>query len=719
MNFFRCLLFLLCCSTLCVAQNTNASKMRSSQNSYKTFTLKGEVQEEDRTPIKDVEILVNGGTYTKTNALGEFRLQVKQGDQITITSDYFDTIYYTVDTDDRLTVKVTESRFNNTPQLLQEKANAFETSIDSALFYKSVSIEKSIQFITESINHSSSTKQNAEAFELLGDVYAEWNQFDLAITNYKISLNNKDIVDVQLKLAAAYHKNKSNENALKVYDKLAENNLNNYQNISLDEGKADVYFETSKTKEALNLYKKALKKAEEFKIQEKITDLNSKIGDVYAKMGAKDIAKTYYNTALGLAGQQNETREIEEKEKVANFENATQDYNKEIEIRKSVVETVEKNKKNFYLPNESALTPQKQNYKIGNAYYLQKNYTEAVPYLEKSIQQADETEDLVVKKDATKKLSEVYSASKNYNKALETYKDYTSLVEDLYRKKEQEISQAARFAKNLAEKQSRIQSLETDRQLSISQINLSKERNKRQQFYIYALIGGLFLVLLLAYLMFKYIKQQRLSNNLLALKSLRSQMNPHFIFNALNSVNSFIAVNDERTANKYLSDFSKLMRAVLENSEEDFIPLEKEIELIKLYTQLEHFRFQDKFEYTIDINEQLQISDYEIPPMLLQPYIENAVWHGLRYKSEKGYLKINIEEDKPQNLKITITDNGIGREESKALKTNHQKKHNSKGLGIIQKRVDILNTMYKNKISIQVENNPVETGTQVVVLIKK
>ena len=376
-------------------------------------------------------------------------------------------------------------------------------------------------------------------------------------------------------------------------------------------------------------------------------------------------------------------------------------------------------KKNFYLPNESALTPQKQNYKIGNAYYLQKNYTEAVPYLEKSIQQADETEDLVVKKDATKKLSEVYSASKNYNKALETYKDYTSLVEDLYRKKEQEISQAARFAKNLAEKQSRIQSLETDRQLSISQINLSKERNKRQQFYIYALIGGLFLVLLLAYLMFKYIKQQRLSNNLLALKSLRSQMNPHFIFNALNSVNSFIAVNDERTANKYLSDFSKLMRAVLENSEEDFIPLEKEIELIKLYTQLEHFRFQDKFEYTIDIDEELQVSDYEIPPMLLQPYIENAVWHGLRYKSEKGYLKINIEEDKPQNLKITITDNGIGREESKALKTNHQKKHNSKGLGNIQKRVDILNTMYKNKISVQVENNPVETGTQVVVLIKK
>jgi two-component system LytT family sensor kinase len=701
------------------AQNTGDYTVRSAQNSYKSFTLNGEIYEEDRTPVEDVEIQVNGGMYTKTNALGEFRLQVKKGDKITITSDYFDTIFYTVDTDDRLTVKVSEGRYNNSSKIFKDNINAFEIALDSALYYKSISIEKSIQFITESIKKSTSVKQNAEAFELLGDVYTEWKQFDLAITNYKISLNNKEVIDVQLKLASAYSNNNSTENALKIYNQLTEVNLNNYQSIVVNEGIADVYFKTSKIKEALNLYKQGLKRAEEFKIQEKITDLNSKIGDVYAKMGAKDVAKSYYNKSLGLAGQQNETREIEEKEKVANFENTTQDYTKEIEIRKSVVETVENKKKSFYLPNESALTPQKQNYKIGNAYYLQKNYTEAVPYLEKSIQQADETEDLIVKKDATKKLSEVYSASKNYNKALETYKDYTSLVEELYRKKEQEISQAARFAKNLAEKQNRIQSLETDRQLSISQINLSKERNKRQQFYIYALIGGLFLVLLLAYLMFKYIKQQRLANNLLALKSLRSQMNPHFIFNALNSVNSFIAVNDERTANKYLSDFSKLMRAVLENSEEDFISLEKEIDLIKLYTQLEHFRFQDKFDYNIYIDENIQVSEFQIPPMLLQPYIENAVWHGLRYKTEKGYLNIRLEEAGRNNLKITITDNGIGREESKALKTNHQKKHNSKGLGNIQKRVDILNDMYKNKITVKVENNPTETGTQVVVLIKK
>ena len=117
-------------------------------------------------------------------------------------------------------------------------------------------------------------------------------------------------------------------------------------------------------------------------------------------------------------------------------------------------------------------------------------------------------------------------------------------------------------------------------------------------------------------------------------------MNPHFIFNALNSVNSFIATNDERAANRYLSEFSGLMRAVLENSEEDFIPLSKEIELLQKYTKLEHFRFQDKFDYDILVDDAIPTNQFKIPPMLLQPYIENAVWHGLRYKKEKGFLTI-------------------------------------------------------------------------------
>src|SRR5690606_1579843 len=148
----------------------------------------------------------------------------------------------------------------------------------------------------------------------------------------------------------------------------------------------------------------------------------------------------------------------------------------------------------------------------------------------------------------------------------------------------------------------------------------------RQRLIIYGLILVIVIIAVTSYFIFKNAQASRVANQLLALKSLRSQMNPHFIFNALNSVNHFIAYNDERTANKFLTEFSRLMRLVLENSQEDFIPLYKEEEIVSLYLKLEHYRFRDKFDYSIHIDETLNKETIIIPPMLVQPYIENAVW---------------------------------------------------------------------------------------------
>ena len=139
------------------------------------------------------------------------------------------------------------------------------------------------------------------------------------------------------------------------------------------------------------------------------------------------------------------------------------------------------------------------------------------------------------------------------------------------------------------------------------------------------------------------------------------------------------------------------------------------------YTKLEHFRFQDKFEYTISIDEHINVKEFKIPPMLLQPYIENAVWHGLRYKESKGQLSINIKQEKPEEIDIIITDDGIGRSKSKALKTVNQQKQNSKGMGNIKKRVTILNDMYKDKIDVSVEDfqDKADAGTKVTIKLKK
>jgi len=690
-----------------------------------TFTVKGFVSEKDsRLPISQVNIEVNGGQYTTSSVSGTFEIQAQKGDELIIRHKDFETVYYSIQDDKDIKVEIQpKNLYSKLKRKSSKQQPSFNSLIDSANVYVKMDAEKSMQFITDALSQSVSVNQNSEAFETLADVYLHWNQFDLAVANYEISLENNPSTRLELKLANALKLNKNYQESLRAYEEINESELSNYQKVELYEGIGDVNQSINNYDEAVKNYQQGLQLAQKHLITPKITNLNSKIADAYAASGNLVEAQALYANSLDLATNENLNRGLKEKVKIADFQNQNQLYSDEIEMRKEALKDIEEipEDEEITTNSSSALTSQQQNYKIGNAYILQKNYDEAIPYLKKSISEADSEADITVQKDATRRLSEVYSGIGDYDKALVTYQQYVKLVDKLYVKMEQDILQANRFNRDIANQQSRISSLETDRQLSQSLYELSSEQNKRQKLIIYSLVGGLLLLLITAYFMYKYIKQQKLANNLLALKSLRSQMNPHFIFNALNSVNSFIATNDERTANKYLSDFSQLMRSVLENSEENFIPLGKEIELIELYTKLEHFRFKDKFDYTITIDENVSINEFQIPPMLLQPYIENAVWHGLRYKTEKGALGVTITQKNADEITITIVDDGIGRTTSKALKTEHQQKQNSKGMGNIKKRVQILNEMYKDKVAVFIEDcqQTDPTGTKVVVILKK
>jgi LytS/YehU family sensor histidine kinase len=192
-------------------------------------------------------------------------------------------------------------------------------------------------------------------------------------------------------------------------------------------------------------------------------------------------------------------------------------------------------------------------------------------------------------------------------------------------------------------------------------------------------------------------------------------MNPHFIFNALNSVNQFISQQDERTANRFLSEFALLMRLVLENSQEDFIPLHREQEILSLYLKLEHYRFRDKFDYEIKVDDNVNVEEIQIPPMLIQPYIENAVWHGLRYKNEKGKLLLHFYRQNG-SLVAEISDDGVGRQRSAELKTENQKKHNSTGLKNVADRLAIINKVYHLDYRVDIEDRE-NNGTRVSVYL--
>lgn len=687
------------------------------------FTVRGAVYLKDtREPIDNVSVQVNDGRYTRTDIFGKFVVKARVGDELTVMHDDFDTVRYTILSDERITILVEEqNRSRYKSGRAEDDVRRFNQMIDSADAYLKKDAAKSIKYVGDALNYNVSLRQSAEAHELLGDIYIYWKQYDLAISAYRVSLQNFETSSAKLKLADAYTKNEEYQKSIDTYKSLNEEDLSNYEKTVLYEGLGDSYLKFKKTQQAITSYEKGLEIAKKHFIAPKVTDLNSKIAEAYNVKGEVEKAKGFYSNSLKLAKKENKKRAVEEQVKVAEFNSSNMEYDTEIELRKDVLETLDDIEKDSVLPNESPLTPQKQNYKLGNAYLLNNDLENAIPSFKRSIEEADKKEDLDVKKDATRKLSEALIDAGNAEEGLKWLNEYKKTVDELYAKKVQEISQAARFSRNIAEQQNRITSLESDRALSKSKYDLTQERNKRQQLIIYSLIGGLILLLITGFLMYKYIKQQRLANNLLALKSLRSQMNPHFIFNALNSVNSFIATNDERTANKYLSDFSQLMRSVLENSEEDFIPLKKEIELLQLYTKLEHFRFQGKFDYSIDVDERVNIEEFQIPPMLLQPYIENAVWHGLRYKTEKGHLNITVKPKSQDEITITIADDGIGRTRSKQMKTENQKKQNSKGMNNIKKRVAILNEMYKDKVDVMIDDFQAseDKGTKVIVTIKK
>ncbi|NOX48722.1 MAG: hypothetical protein GXO89_17270, partial [Chlorobi bacterium] len=182
----------------------------------------------------------------------------------------------------------------------------------------------------------------------------------------------------------------------------------------------------------------------------------------------------------------------------------------------------------------------------------------------------------------------------------------------------------------------------------------------------------------------------------LEMKALLAQMNPHFTFNAINSIQNYILDNDVDKALSYLSDFSKIIRQTLENATKEFISLQEEIEYLERYLVLEQMRFDNNFFQQITIDPAIDTETTLIPPMILQPYVENAIKHGLRHRKTKGKLSIRFSVKDTDTLSCVIEDNGIGRNESNKINKTVRKDHNGAGMAITENRVQKLREIYEN-----------------------
>ncbi|NRD20878.1 histidine kinase [Winogradskyella eckloniae] len=329
-------------------------------------------------------------------------------------------------------------------------------------------------------------------------------------------------------------------------------------------------------------------------------------------------------------------------------------------------------------------------------------------------------------------LSSLNTKTKNYKKALE-YSLKEKQISDSILGIEKQKAIADFEVAYQTEKKEREKNI-AQQQLKISQLESTKNKNL---FYSAIIIAGLLLLAgLFYYSRFKTKKKAELvtlelkeTQKRLALekqykdselKALKAQMNPHFIFNALNSIQDYIVLNQKNLASDYLGKFADLIRNYLHFSDTGFISVPEEVHNLKLYLELEKLRFEDALDFKFNIEANANSEAIKIPTMLIQPYVENALKHGLLHKKDNRTLRITIAKPSEKIIECIVEDNGVGREKSKAINQKRKHQHKSFALKATTQRLDLLNFGKERKIGVEIidlKNNQEPLGTKVVLQI--
>ncbi|WP_294199868.1 histidine kinase [uncultured Chryseobacterium sp.] len=439
------------------------------------------------------------------------------------------------------------------------------------------------------------------------------------------------------------------------------------------------------------------------RLNEKEKD-NSALATSYSQMAdvniqQNDIPKAEANltSAYRISKKEAPQQALEINQKLTDFYVDNRKFDKAIATKKTML------KEDFVKKNSKKEVEQIR--ELADIYIKKNDPEEAIGLLKKSYRIALEKGHTLEARKSVKKLDSLYSVSGNTDASVKLYRDFLGKLPELVSKDKSLVDE-----KILEDNEQRITQLEKEKQLK-------DELIRKKNVFNYSLIAALVILIALILFIFRTLKKVQVKNKKIALQSLRREMNPHFIFNSLNSVNHFIATNNELEANQYLTRFSKLMRGVMENSTEDFIPFQQELDLLQNYLALEKTRFADKFDYEIEVDENLNTQSLKVPGMLVQPFLENAIWHGLRYRTTKGFLTLHFEKE-DQNLKITIQDNGIGIEESKKQKTEHQKARKGRGMKNTLERIALLNDLYHQDIQCKITDKKNAQGVAVEITYK-
>ena len=557
-------------------------------------------------------------------------------------------------------------------------------------------IEKSEPYIKEAISISKSLNDSLRTSSLkteLARIYVTRGLFKEALTHSleavaildSINANPKQKIQAQNILSTVYRGYGNNEKSLETALKVVELS----KQLPLDKKTVRYYYNLGQTYTQLKDFKnaekstlKALEIAKQIKNKHLEMIMTSVLGDYYKNVG---------------------------------------EYDKAIIILKSSIPYYKSKKQDRNLASSYRI--------LGESESLKGNYNEAIPYYEKALEIFDRTGNLHYAKITNQNLYIAYSIVNKREKASLAQQRYEVLKDSLESKERKTLiadmqtkydTEKIKSEKDLAEKQ-----------LQISTLESSKNRNL---FIGSSIIAALILLSsLIYYSRLKAKKQAEIitlelkeTQKRLALekqykdselKALKAQMNPHFIFNALNSIQDYIVLNQKNLASDYLGKFADLIRNYLHFSDTGFISIPEEVHNLKLYLELEKLRFEDALDYQVTVDDKANSEVIKIPTMLVQPYVENALKHGLLHKKDNRELSISISKPSENIIQCIVEDNGIGREKSKAINQKRQHQHKSFALKATTERLDLLNYGKEQKIGVEIldlKQGDEATGTKVI-----
>ncbi len=452
---------------------------------------------------------------------------------------------------------------------------------------------------------------------------------------------------------------------------------------------------------ALEYHSRSLQLSYETNDFKRIAECLINIGNIYSNRGNYTLAREYYENSLKIHIEQGFGHTLCDCYKYIGLT-----YEKEGELIKSV---------EFY--NKSLVLAKKEEDMsnlseilgyLSNVFIRQKEFRKGFEYAKNSLDIALNNRDLQNIKNAYLYLSEAEKGMDNTASALSYFKQYSAIKDSLFSNDKYRAIKEIEAKYELEKKEQQV-ALLTEKN-HVQMLTLSRRTR-----LIFTSMGIILLLVLIGYILIRISRLKAKHHSVeLEQKLLRSQMNPHFIFNSLMAIQSYIYKNDPVQAGDFLAKFADLIRMTLENSRVEFVLLENEIKMLNIYLELQALRFNDKFGHSIEIESGIDPAVVKVPPMLAQPFIENAIEHGLRYKTEGGCIAINYYMN-GENLLFTVEDNGIGREKARELAMN--KKYKAMATSITRERLELLSKRSRKNYQLELidlkDEKQLPTGTLV------